>query len=39
LCILALFQSLSGGMMRVWFIEMVVVCLIGFASMVAFVLR
>jgi hypothetical protein len=30
---------LSGGMMRVLFIAMVVVGLIGFASMVAFVLR
>jgi hypothetical protein len=39
LCILARFQWLSGGMMRVLFIAMVVVGLIGFASMVAFVLR
>jgi hypothetical protein len=39
LCILARFQWLSDGMMRVSFIAMVVVGLIGFASMVAFVLR
>jgi hypothetical protein len=36
---LARLQWLSGGIMRVLFIAMVVVGLIGFASMVAFVLR
>ena len=39
LCIVVRLQWLSGGMMRVLFIAMVVVGLIGFASMVAFVLR
>jgi hypothetical protein len=34
-----LFQWLSGRMMRVLFVAMAVVGLIGFASMVAFVLR
>jgi hypothetical protein len=36
---MARLQWLSGGLMRVLFIVMVVVGLVGFASMVAFVLR
>jgi hypothetical protein len=36
---MARLQSLRGGLIRVLFIVMVVVGLIGFASMVAFVLR